>query len=188
MKKYALIACTALLLLLSTAYLFTGIETQHREHSTDYTFFIKQQPALQIFFNDPIACGECDVEIYEKLPLSRLEEIRNYCGQRFGLNNLRMCHAIFAESQRQTRSNMQNHDVIEQVAARFINGSNIENGTNFLFQSVNNKTFVPECVLPLSVKWRGDADKKDRITVSCEETNHAKPQNRWDVTLPVFLN
>ncbi|WP_343808139.1 hypothetical protein [Paenochrobactrum glaciei] len=188
MKKYALITCTALLPLLNAAYLFTGIETQHREHSTNYTFFIKQRPSLQFFFDNPIACGECDVEIYEKLPLSRLEEIRNYCGQRFGLNNLRMCHAIFAESQRQTRSNMQGHDAIEQVAARFINGSNIENGTNFLFPYVNSKTFVPECVLPLRVKWRADAEKKDRIIVSCEETKHAKPQNRWDVTLPVFSN
>ncbi|MGU3577277.1 hypothetical protein ACLBWZ_17340 [Brucellaceae bacterium C25G] len=188
MKRYALIACSALLPLFITALLFTGIETQHREHNTDYIFFIKQQPSLQLFFVNPIACGECDIEIYEKLPLSRIEEIRNYCQQRFGLNELRMCHAIFAESQRQARVNMQNLDAINLVAARFINNSNIENDTNFLFPSVNSKTVVPECVLPLSVKWRTDTDKKNRIIVSCEETNHSELQNRWDVTLPIFSN
>lgn len=188
MKKLALVASIALLPLICAALLFTGIETHHREHGTDYTFFIKQQPSLQMFFNNPIVCGECDVEAYEKLPLSHIEEIRSYCRQRFGLSNLRMCHAIFAESQRQARSGAQNLDVIAQVATRFINNSNIENNTNFAFPVVNGKTFVPECALPLGAAWREDDDKIPRINVSCEESTRPAPQDRWDVMLPVHSN
>lgn len=188
MKKLVLIACIALLPLALAVLLLIGIETRHREHDTEYTLFVKQHPSLQVFFNNPIVCGECDVETYEKLPLSRLEEIRTYCRQRFDLSNLRMCHAIFAESQRQARSGSQSLDAIMQVAARFINNSNIENNTNYAFPSASNKVFVPECALPLGVKWREDADRVPRINVSCEQTGRPAPQDRWDVMLPIVPN
>ncbi|MBD7993500.1 hypothetical protein [Ochrobactrum quorumnocens] len=185
MKKIVLILSLALLPLFSGVLLLTGVETTHREHRTDYSFFIKQQPSRQVFFENPIVCGECDVEIYEKLPLSRLEEIQSFCRHRFGLDNLRMCHAIFAEEQRQAHTPTQDLDAIEQVAARFLNNSNIENGTNFLFPSINDKTVVKECARPLSAKWREDADQKKRVVVNCEETNQPAPENRWSVTLSV---
>lgn len=188
MKKCILIVALALLPLIVLAALFTGIEAQQREHDTDYSFFIKQQTSFQLFFNNPIVCGECDVEAYEKLPLSHIEEIRTYCHQRFGLTNLRMCHAIFAESQRQVRTRSQDVKMIAEVAANFINYHNVVNNTNYAFPTVNDKTLVPECVLPLSAAWRKDADTLPRINVSCEQTDRPAPQNRWDVTLPVISN
>ncbi|NKX17341.1 hypothetical protein HGG75_26450 [Ochrobactrum pseudogrignonense] len=42
------------------------------------TVFIKQRPSPQIFFENPMVCGECDVEIYESLSLSRIEEIQTF--------------------------------------------------------------------------------------------------------------
>ncbi len=188
MKKYCLLVCITLLPLFSVILMFSGLETQHREHNTDYKFFVKQEPSFQMFFINPFVCGECDVEIYEVSPLSRIQEIANYCRQRFGLSNLRMCHAIFAESQRQAHSATQNLGAITQVATNFINKSNIENKTNFSFPSMNDKIIVPECMLPLSAKWRDDADGTFRIDVSCEKTNRSSPQNRWTVTLQVISN
>lgn len=185
MKRIVLNLSIALLPLFGAALLLTGFETRHREHRTDYSFFIKQRPSPQIFFENPMVCGECDVEIYESLSLSRIEEIQTFCHQRFGLNNLRTCHAISAEKQRQARSYRQDLDAIAQVAARFINNSNIENGTNFLFPSLDDKTVVTECTLPLSAKWREDTKRNERIIVSCEETNRPAPENRWDVTISV---
>ena len=108
MRKFTLVAALALVPLLMAAALFTGIEVKYREHDTDYSFFVKQQPSLQLFFNNPIVCGECDVEAFEKLSVANIDEIRTYCRQRFGLDNLRMCHAIFAEHQRQVNTTMQN--------------------------------------------------------------------------------
>ncbi len=188
MRKNALFATLGLMPLLLAAALFTGIEVKYREHDTDYTFFVKQQPSLQLFFVNPIVCGECDVEAFEKLSLARIDDIRTYCRQRFGLDNLRMCHAIFAESQRQANSRMQNPDEIAAVAARFINHQNIEQNSNWAFPVVNAKVAVPECLLPLNVAWRDDADQVKRISVNCADTGQPAPQNRWNVTLPVYPN
>ncbi|MBX8811404.1 hypothetical protein KHQ08_08450 [Pseudochrobactrum algeriensis] len=188
MKKFALFAALGLTPLLLAAALFTGIEVKYREHDTDYTFFVKQQPSLQLFFVNPIVCGECDVEAFEKLSLARIDDIRTYCRQRFGLDNLRMCHAIFAESQRQANSRMQNPDEIAAVAARFINHQNIEQNSNWAFPVVNTKVAVPECLLPLDTTWRDDADQAKRISVSCADTGRPVPQDRWNVTLPIYPN
>ena len=187
MKKFALLTAHSLTPLLLAAALFTGIEVRYREHDTDYTLFVKQQPSLQLFFVNPIVCGECDVEAFEKLSPARIDDIHTYCRQRFGLDNLRMCHAIFAESQRQANSRMQNPDEITAVAARFINYQNIEQNNNWAFPVVNSKVTVPECALPLDTAWRDDADQTKRIRISCEETGLPTPQDRWDVTLPVSV-
>ena len=188
MRKFILLAALALTPLLLAATLFTGIEVKYREHDTDYSFFVKQQPSLQLFFNNPIVCGECDVEAFEKLSLANIDETRTYCRQRFGLDNLRMCHAIFAESQRQIPTQMQNLDVIAAVAARFINYQNIEQNSNWAFPAVNAKVTVPECALPLDATWRDDADQAKRISVSCADTGLPAPQDRWNVTLPIYSN
>lgn len=188
MRKFTLLAALALIPLLLTAALFTGIEVKYREHDTDYSFFVKQQPSLQLFFNNPIVCGECDVEVFEKLSVANIDEIRTYCRQRFGLDNLRMCHAIFAEHQRHVNTTMQDIDAISAVAARFINYQNIEQNSNWAFPVVNAKVAVPECLLPLDTAWRDDADQEKRITVSCADTGRPAPQDRWNVTLPIYSN
>lgn len=188
MRKFVSLAALALTPLLLAAALFTGIEVKYREHDTDYSFFVKQQPSLQLFFVNPIVCGECDVEAFEKLSLAHIDKIRTFCRQRFGLDNLRMCHAIFAESQRQAQSRLQNTDVIAAVAARFINYQNIEQNSNWAFPAVNAKVTVPECLLPLGTAWRNDADQIKRINVSCTDTGLPAPQARWDVALPVYTN
>lgn len=188
MRKFILLAALALTPLLLAAALFTGIEVKYGEHDTDYSFFVKQQPSLQLFFVNPIVCGECDVEAFEKLSVANIDEIRTYCRQRFGLDNLRMCHAIFAEHQRQVNTTMQDLDEIAAVAARFINYQNIEQNSNWAFPIVNAKVIVPECLLPLETAWRDDADQAKRITVSCAETGRPAPQNRWNVTLPIYPN
>ena len=188
MRKFVSLTALALTPLLLAAIFFTGIEVKYREHDTDYRFFVKQQPSLQLFFVNPIVCGECDVEAFEKLSLANIDEIRTFCRQRFGLDNLRMCHAIFAESQRQAQSRLQNTDVIAAIAARFINYQNIEQNSNWALPAVNAKVTVPECLLPLGAAWRDDADQIKRITVSCTDTGLSAPQDRWDVALPVYPN
>ena len=188
MRKFTLVAALALVPLLMAAALFTGIEVKYREHDTDYSFFVKQQPSLQLFFNNPIVCGECDVEAFEKLSVANIDEIRTYCRQRFGLDNLRMCHAIFAEHQRQANMAIQNLDEIAAIAARFINHQNIEQNSNWAFPVVNDKVAVPECQLPLETAWRDDADQAKRISVSCADTGRAAPQDRWNIALPIYPN
>ncbi len=188
MRKFTLLAALALTPLLLAVTLFSGIEVKYREHDTDYSFFVKQQPSLQLFFVNPIVCGECDVEAFEKLSLANIAEIRTYCRQRFGLDNLRTCHAIFAESQRQVPAQMQNLGVIAAVAARFINYQNIEQNSNWASPVVNAKVTVPECLLPLHTAWRNDADQAKRISVSCADTGLPAPQNQWDIVLSVYAN
>lgn len=81
-------------------WLFLGIEEIHREHQTDYLFFVKQEPTFRVIYSNPADCGECDVKPLSTLGLAEQSEFRNFCNVRFGLEEIRECHAIFAESQR----------------------------------------------------------------------------------------
>ncbi|HXV30300.1 MAG TPA: hypothetical protein VD840_08215 [Sinorhizobium sp.] len=166
-------------------WLFVGIEADNREHATGYRLFLKQEPSLQVVFTNPIACGECDVEIFEEMPVERTEDARRYCAVRFGLGNLRMCHAIFAEEQRQAQAPLQSNAAVAAVAARFVNQQNVERNGNWAAPSVNDKVIVPECMLPLVASWRNDADGQPRINVHCAGTGRTAPADRWDISLPV---
>ncbi|WP_153020340.1 hypothetical protein [Paramesorhizobium deserti] len=119
------------------------------------------------------------------LPIERVEDIKRYCATRFGLDNLRMCHAIFSEKQRQVRSPLQSNAAMAAVAARFIEEENVESNSNWAAPAVNDKVFMPECMLPLAVSWRNNADGQPRVNVYCAGTGRATPEDCWDASLPV---
>lgn len=146
--------------------------------------FIKQTPSLQIMIRNPFACGECDVEIFEMGPVERIDEMREFCSARFGLSNLRACHAIFAERQRQVRSQMQSLAAIDTVVEAFVNSANVENGGNLAAMPVNRKMILPECTVPLKTTWRDDADNIRRIDIHCNDAGEPRSPS-WDVSLPV---
>ncbi|WP_284757598.1 hypothetical protein [Agrobacterium sp. fls2-241-TYG-188a] len=173
--------------LLMIAVFFVGVELDHREHETKMMPFIKQTPSPQVMFRNPFACGECDVEIFEMGAAERIDEMRKFCSARFGLNNLRACHAIFAERQRQVRSQMQSLAAIDIVAQSFINAANIENGSNLVALPVNRKVALTECAVPLKATWRNDADNIRRVNIHCNDAG--KPGSLpWDISLPVKGN
>ncbi|MGR6431746.1 hypothetical protein ACU5AY_12595 [Rhizobium sp. PAMB 3174] len=176
------IAAAAGLLMLTV--FFVGVELDRREHETRMIPFIKRTPSLQIMVRNPFACGECDVEIFEMEPAERIDEMREFCSARFGLHNLRACHAIFAEGQRQIRSEMQSLEAIDTVVEAFVNSANVENGSNLVAMPVNRKVVLTECAVPLKATWRNDADHVRRVNVHCSDAGEPGSLP-WDISLPV---
>jgi hypothetical protein len=89
--------------LCAVVYVFLGIEVHYREHHTDYTFFAKQTPGVRVMYTNPVQCGECDVKPLERLDEEQRAEFALFCRVRFGLDEIRQCHAIYAEAQRIAR-------------------------------------------------------------------------------------
>jgi hypothetical protein len=87
-------------MVLIEGWLFLAIEEIHREHGTDYLFFAKQKPTLRITYSNPAVCGECDVEPLSTLSPTDKNEFAEFCQVRYGIDDIRECHAIYAESQR----------------------------------------------------------------------------------------
>jgi len=81
-------------------WLFLGIEEIPREHGTDYLFFAKQKPTLRMTYSNPAVCGECDVEPLSTLSPADKNEFAEFCQVRYGIDEIRVCHAIYAEGQR----------------------------------------------------------------------------------------
>lgn len=86
--------------LLFASWLFFGIEERPREHGTDYDFFAKQEPRFRVLYRNPAVCGECDVEPLATLTANQQAALADFCQVRFGLDNVRVCYAIFLEKQR----------------------------------------------------------------------------------------
>jgi hypothetical protein len=88
------------LFLVLLVWLFLGIEEIGREHTTDTEFFLKQRPDFRIVFRNPAVCGECDAEPFSTLDSATRAELRDFCQVRFGLEDVRICYAIYEEWQR----------------------------------------------------------------------------------------
>jgi hypothetical protein len=78
---------------------YLGVERIEREHHTDYELFAKQTPGFQVIYKNAAVCGECDVEPLGELSPAEQAEFQSFCRVRFGLEEIRMCHAIFSERQ-----------------------------------------------------------------------------------------
>lgn len=106
MKRRSFLTPGLLALLSVGAWLTLGIEEIPREHGTDYEFFAKQTPALQIVFRNPAVCGECDTPPLQALSAEVRQAFGAFCRVRFGLNDVAECHAIYAERQRATSARL----------------------------------------------------------------------------------
>lgn len=117
-------------------------------------------------------------------PAERIDEMREFCSVRLGLNNLRACHAIFAERQRQVLSQMRSLAAIDIVVEAFVNSANVENGSNLVATPVNRKMVLAEYAAPLKATWRDDADNIRRVHIHCNDTGESGSLP-WDISLPV---
>lgn len=86
--------------LLMGAWMLTGIEVVGLEHSNKYVPFIKARPSLQLLYRNPVMCGECNFRSYTTLDVAERETFEAFCRARFGLDDPRLCNAVFAEEQR----------------------------------------------------------------------------------------
>jgi hypothetical protein len=80
-------------------WLFLGIEEIPREHRIEYEFFLKQSPSFQVIYRNEAVCGECDAEPFVWLTDWQKEQLVGYCEARFGLDDIRVCYAIFEKKQ-----------------------------------------------------------------------------------------
>jgi hypothetical protein len=82
-------------------WLFTGVERFAREHGeTDYEGFVKQLPSFKVVYENKAKCGECDLRLWEDMSRDDRQKFSEYCAVRFGLDEPRLCYAIFSEWQR----------------------------------------------------------------------------------------
>lgn len=91
----------SLLLLAAAAFLFVGVEEHPGEHESRYELFMKQRPTLKTVYVNPVKCGLCETPSFENLAPERHEPFAEFCRVRYDLTNIRICHAIFHERQRQ---------------------------------------------------------------------------------------
>lgn len=103
MNRYKWLAAAFAAMVLIEGWLFLGIEEIPREHGTDYLFFAKQKPTLRITYSNPAVCGECDVEPLSTLSTATQNEFSEFCQVRYGIDEIRVCHAIYEEVQRMAR-------------------------------------------------------------------------------------
>lgn len=93
-------------LFVAGAWAFLGVEEIPREHRTDYEFFTKQVPALQVIYRNPAVCGECDVEPFDTLGPDTKAALADFCRVRFGLDDVPACYAIFEARQRVAKTGL----------------------------------------------------------------------------------
>lgn len=97
-KRLALLLGASLAMLL---WLFTGVELIHREHGVaDYEVFAKQWPGFKVVYENPAKCGECDVRPWSLMTPEDRAGFARYCTARFGLDDVRLCYALFQEQER----------------------------------------------------------------------------------------
>lgn len=94
------LALLGLIPVVGALWLFLGVELIPDEHHMKYEFFAKQHPTFRLTFQNPVTCLVCDTKSYEELTPQQREEFVAFCRHRFGLDDPRDCHAIFAEQQR----------------------------------------------------------------------------------------
>lgn len=87
-------------ILLMLIWLFTGVEYIAREHSENYELFVKNSASFNLIFKNTAMCGECDLRPWHLMDQKARDGFSEYCTARFGLDDPRLCYAIFAEQQR----------------------------------------------------------------------------------------
>ncbi len=95
--------CVALSLgfiLILLILLFTGVEYIAREHSENYELFVKNSASFNLIFKNTAMCGECDLRPWHLMDQKAKNGFAEYCAARFGLDDPKLCYAIFAEKQR----------------------------------------------------------------------------------------
>lgn len=100
MNRFKCLSLALSSILIIGAWLFFGVEETPREHHTEYEFFAKQEPTFQVVFRNPAVCGECDTPPLSLLSAAQKADFARFCRVRYGLDEIRMCHAIYAEWQR----------------------------------------------------------------------------------------
>lgn len=85
-------------------WLFVGLERVAREHGElNYEPFFKQSPSFRTVLENTAQCGECDLRPWSVMDQEDRDRFADYCAVRFGLDQVRLCYAIFAEKQRMAR-------------------------------------------------------------------------------------
>ena len=97
-KRVALLLGISLATLL---LLFNGIERVYREHGVvEYGFFVKQWPGFKVVYENSAKCGECDVRPWNLMTSEDQSSFARYCSVRFGLDDVRLCYALFEAQER----------------------------------------------------------------------------------------
>jgi hypothetical protein len=94
MKRVVLVLACALLL-----WTFVGVEAVDNEHSTAYTFFMKQHPSLTFVYRNPVTCGPCDLRRVQNIGPEANKRFEAFCRVRFDLDP-GLCYAIYATEER----------------------------------------------------------------------------------------
>jgi hypothetical protein len=81
-------------------WLFTGVEYIAREDRENYELFVKQKATFNLIFENTAMCGECDLRPWKLMKQKARDRFAEYCAARFGLDDTRLCYAIFTEQQR----------------------------------------------------------------------------------------
>jgi hypothetical protein len=82
------------------AFLFVGLDRKIGEHDDSYTVFLKQVPTFKTVYLNVADCGMCEfVPRFEDFDEARRQSFAEYCEVRFGIDGIRVCHAIFRERQ-----------------------------------------------------------------------------------------
>lgn len=95
-----MMAASGILPLAIAAFLFVGLDRKIGEHDDNYAVFLKQVPTLKTAYLNVADCGMCEVvPRFEDFDEGRRESFAEYCEVRFGIDDIRVCHAIFRERQ-----------------------------------------------------------------------------------------
>jgi len=99
-SSIATVVASGLLALAIAAFLFVGLERKIGEHDDSYTLFMKQVPTLKTVYLNVADCGMCEVvPRFEDFDEERGKSFGEYCQVRFGIDDIRVCHAVFRERQ-----------------------------------------------------------------------------------------
>lgn len=99
-RRSSMIAAGGLLPLAAAAFLFVGLDRRIGEHRDSYTLFLKQVPTFKTVYLNVADCGYCEVvPRFEDFSERQRQSFAEYCNVRFGIDDIRICHAIFRERQ-----------------------------------------------------------------------------------------
>jgi hypothetical protein len=95
-----MLAAAAILPVAIAAFLFVGLDRKIGEHDDSYALFMKQVPTFTTVYLNVADCGMCEVvPRFEDFDEARRRSFAEYCAVRFGIDDIRVCHAIFRERQ-----------------------------------------------------------------------------------------
>lgn len=81
---------------------------------------------------------------------------------------------------------VQNLGAIQEAADKFMAWENQQNQTHWIADKVNNKIFVPRCLVPFRTQWVAKSYGLSRksAAVICDETGN-DAFKKWDIFVPV---